>query len=81
MTVLLQTRVPRELALRFKAAARTQGKSTYQALRELASDYANGKSKLKFASDSYVERFGLPGASQFKAELKRRMQAQREKHH
>ncbi|SPE58627.1 hypothetical protein SBV1_2760002 [Verrucomicrobia bacterium] len=81
MTVLLQTRVSREVALRFKSAARTKGKSTYQALRELAADYANQGPASRFASEGYTDRFGLPAASRFKAELRRRMRRRHEKHH
>src|ERR1041385_8770711 len=73
MTTLLQTRVPRELALRFKSAARTRGKSTYQVLRELAEDYVSRDSKPKFRSEAYTDRFALPAPARFKAELRRRM--------
>ena len=55
MTVLLQTRLPREKAARLKAA-QAEGKSMYQALRELAEGYAQkGKAK-KFACLDYPER-------------------------
>ena len=81
MTILLQTRVPREVALRFKSAARTRGKSTYQVLRELAADYASQSPRSKFVSEGYTDRFGLPAASRFKAELRRRMRRHHEKHH
>ena len=81
MTVLLQTRVPREVALRFKSAARTKGKSSYQVLRELAADYANQQPASRFASERYAERFNLPAASAFKAELRRRIRRRHEKHH
>jgi hypothetical protein len=81
MTVLLQTRVPRELALRFKSTARNRGKSTYQALRELAADYADQGSGGGFASEGYKDRFQLPPASRFGAELRRRMRQHHEKHH
>ena len=81
MTTLLQTRVPRELALRFKSVARTRGKSTYQVLRELAESYANQDSKRKFSSETYTDRFFLPGPSRFKAELRRRIQRRHEKHY
>lgn len=74
MTILLQTRVPRELALRFKSAARTRGKSTYQVLRELAEEYARADPKRKFRSEDYTDRFDLPAPSRFKAELRRRIQ-------
>jgi hypothetical protein len=73
--------VPRELAVRFKSAARKKGKSTYQALRELAADYAAQSSSGGFASEGYKDRFLLPSASEFKAELKRRMLRRHEKHH
>ena len=80
MTVLLQTRVPREVALRFKSAARTRGKSTYQVLRELAADYASQSPTRRFASEGYTDRFGLPAADRFKNELRRRMERRHEKH-
>jgi hypothetical protein len=81
MTILLQTRVPRELGVRFKSAARTRGKSTYQVLRELAEIYVNQDSKRKFSSEAYTDRFVLPSPSGFKAELRRRVQRRYEKHH
>ncbi len=66
MTVLLQTRLPREKAARFKAAAQAEGKSMYQALRELAEGYAQkGKAK-KFACLDYPEHFALPPPSRLK---------------
>jgi hypothetical protein len=80
MTVLLQTRVSPELALRFKSAARLKGKSTYQALRELAADYANEGPRRKFASEKYTERFVLPAPAKYKDELRRRMRQHHEKH-
>lgn len=79
--MLLQTRVPRELALRFKSAARTRGKSTYQVLRELAELYVSHGPKRKFSSEAYTERFALPAPSRFKAELRRRVLRRYEKHH
>jgi hypothetical protein len=81
MTVLLQTRVPRELAARFKSAARAKGKSSYQVLRELAADYANLGPRRQFVSEGYTERFGLPSPAGFKDELRWRMQRRNEKHH
>jgi len=81
MTVLMQTRVPKALALRFKSAARSNGKSAYQVLRELAEDYPGQNTGKKFASEKYPERFGLPEPSKFKAELRRRMRQRHEKHH
>jgi len=81
MTVLLQTRVPRDLAVRFKSAARAKGKSTYQVLRELAANFANQSPARKFASEGYPDRFGLPAPSAFKQELGRRMQGRHEKHY
>jgi hypothetical protein len=69
--------------MRFKSAARTRGKSTYQVLRELAEFYVNQDSQRKFSSEAYADRFALPPPSRFKAELRRRVQLQRryEKHH
>jgi hypothetical protein len=81
MTVLLQTRVAREVALRLKAAARTKGKSTYQVLRELAADYASQSPGSGFASEGYTDRFALPAPAGFKAELRRRVRRRHEKHH
>jgi hypothetical protein len=81
MTVLLQTRVPRDLAARFKSVARSKGKSTYQALRELAASYANESSGSRFVSEGYTDRFDLPGPEGFKSELRRRMRQRHEKHH
>jgi len=81
MTVLLQTRVPKELALRFKSVARTRGKSTYQVLRELAADYASEGGRRKFASEKYVERFDLPAPAQLKAELRRSIRGRHAKYH
>ncbi len=81
MTVLLQTRVPKELAARFKSAARAKGKSTYQVLRDLAADYASQAPKRKFQSESYPDRFGLPAPPRLKQELRRRMRQGHEKHH
>ncbi len=69
MTVLLQTRGPREVALRLKSVARTKGKSTYQVLRELAADYADQSAGSRFVSEGYADCFGLPAAPGFKAEL------------
>jgi len=81
MTVLLQTRVPRDVALRLKSVARTNGKSTYQVLRELAADYARQSPKRRFVSEGYADRFGLPTAPEFKTQLQRRMRRRYEKHH
>ena len=81
MTVLLQTRVPRDVALRLKSVARTKGKSTYQVLRELAADYASQSAGSRFVSEGYADRFGLPAAPRFKAELRRRIRRRYEKHH
>jgi hypothetical protein len=81
MTVLLQTRVPRELAARFKSAARGQGKSTYQVLRELAADYASEGPRRRFASEGYTERFRLPAPARFKDGLRQRMRRRHEEHH
>ena len=81
MTVLLQTRVPLEVALRLKSIARTRGKSTYQVLRELAADYASQGPGRGFVSEGYADRFGLPTPAGFKVELRRRMRRRYEKHH
>jgi len=81
MTVLLQTRVPRDVALRLKSVARARGKSTYQVGRVLAADYANQSPRSRFISEGYPDRFSLPGAGGFKAELRRRMWRRHEKHH
>jgi hypothetical protein len=81
MTVLLQTRVPQELAARFKSAARAEGRSTYQVLRELAADYASGGARRRFASEGYVDRFSLPAPARFKAELRQRTRRRHEEHH
>jgi hypothetical protein len=81
MTVLLQTRVPRELAARFKSAARGEGKSTYQVLRELAADYASEGPMRQFASEGYADRFSLPAPAKFKDELRQRVRRRHEKHH
>ncbi len=77
MTVLLQTRAPRDVALRLKSVARTKGKSTYQVLRELAADYASQSPSGRFTSEGYAERFDLPDAPALKGELRGR----NEKHH
>lgn len=81
MTILLQTRVPSELAARFKSTAQAQGKSTYRALRELAEQYAAQAGRRKFASNDYSERFSLPSATRFKEELKTRMRRRHEAHY
>jgi hypothetical protein len=81
MTVLLQTRVSRDVALRLKSVARAQGKSTYQVLRQLAADYASQSSRGRFISEGYADRFSLPAASGFKTELRRRIRRRNEKHH
>ena len=81
MTVLLQTRVPRELAVRFKSTAQAQGKSTYRALRELAEQYAAQGRRREFASNQYSDRFSLPPPARFKEELKARMRRRHETHH
>lgn len=81
MTVLLQTRVKTELAARFKSTARAQGKSAYQALRELAEKYAGEAGRRPFASGRYSERFALPAPEKFKEELRRRMRRRHETSH
>jgi hypothetical protein len=81
MTVLLQTRVKTELAARFKSAARAQGKSSYEVLRELAERYAGEAGPGAFACNRYPERFALPAPERFKEELRLRMRRQHEKHH
>lgn len=81
MTVLMQTRVPKALALRFKSAARSNGKSAYRVLRELAEEYAGQNTAKKFASEKYPDRFGLPEASKFKTELRRRMRQRHAEHY
>ena len=80
MTVLLQTRVSPDLAVRFKSAARLRGKSTYQALRELATAYANEGPRRTFASEKYPERFVLPAPAKYKEELRKRMRRRHEEH-
>jgi hypothetical protein len=81
MTTLLQTRVPRELAARLRAAARAEGKSVYQVLRELAVDYAAKGPGPRFASEKYSERFDLPSPSRLKTELRQRIRKRHEEHH
>jgi hypothetical protein len=81
MTILLQTRVRRDVAARLKTAARAKGKSTYQVLRELAEDYASQGPKGGFACEGYPERFNLPPPSRFKQELRRRIEQRHAKHH
>ncbi len=81
MTVLLQTRVPRDVAIRLKSVARARGKSTYQVLRELAADYASQSPRSRFISEGYADRFNLPAVTGFKAELRRRIRRRHEKHH
>lgn len=72
-TILLQTRLPRDKAARFKAAAQAEGKSVYQALRELAERYAGTAGAKKFACAEYPERFSLPAPERLKVELKARI--------
>lgn len=81
MTVLLQTRVPRELAARFKSTAQAEGKSTYKVLRDLAEQYADQNRRAKFACNQYSDRFSLPEATRFKEELRVRMQRRHERNH
>jgi hypothetical protein len=81
MTILLQTRVSQELAARFKSAARGEGRSTYQVLRELAAEYANRGPRRRFASEGYTDRFRLPAPGKLKDELRQRMTRRHEKHH
>jgi hypothetical protein len=81
MTVLLQTRVRPEVAVRLKSAARANGKSTYMVLRELVEDYAGQKTTRGFASQRYPERFKLPSPSRFKPELRGRIRRGHAKHH
>ncbi len=81
MTVLLQTRVRPEVAVRLKSAARANGKSTYRVLRELAERYASQKASGGFASERYPERFELPPPSRFKQELRGRMRRGHAKQH
>lgn len=81
MTTLLQTRVSKELAARFKSAAKAKGKSSYQVLRELAQAFAQQEAVGRFASNGYSERFQLPMASEFKKELRSRILRRHEKHY
>jgi hypothetical protein len=78
---LLQTRVKTELAARFKSAARAEGKSAYEVLRELAERYAGEAGHGAFACNRYPERFALPAPERFKEELRSRVQNHHEKHH
>jgi hypothetical protein len=81
MTELLQTRLPRDTAVRFKAAARAEGKSVYQALRELAEGYAQHGSAARFACVEFPERFALPPPERVREELRARIRRRHEKHH
>jgi hypothetical protein len=81
MTVLLQTRLPRPKAARFKAAAHANGKSVYQALRELAENYAEKSKPRKFECLDYDDRFALPSPSRSKEELRNRIRRRHEKSH
>jgi hypothetical protein len=80
MTTLLQTRLAREKAARFKAVAKAEGKSIYQALRELAENYAAKGGAKRFACLDYVERFELPKGGRIKEEVKLRIRRSHEKH-
>jgi hypothetical protein len=80
MTTLLQTRLPREKADKFRAVAKAEGKSIYQALRELAENYAAKGGVKRFACLDYVERFELPSEGRTKEEVKLRIRRTHEKH-
>jgi len=80
MTTLLQTRLPRDKAARFKATAQAEGKSVYQALRELAEGYAQKGPAGKFACVEFTERFVLPPPERLKGELRARIRQRHEKH-